>query len=87
MKTLEFYRQCTPIKVKDTKMKELEKCDCLSSVMTIAPILNIDREKMGAMMIMQVINDDVYVCICRVYWFFSKKIHHMNLSMAVILKN
>ena len=48
-------------------MKELEKCDCLSSVMTIAPILNIDREKMGDMMIMQVINDDVYVCICRVY--------------------
>ena len=33
--------------------------------MTIAPLFNIDREKMGAMRILKVINDSVYLCICR----------------------
>ena len=64
---LEWYIQYPPRRAKDTKTKDLEKCDCLSSVMTIEPLLNIDREKMGAMRIIQVINDGVYVCIYRVY--------------------
>ena len=42
-------------------MTGLEKCECVSSVMTIAPELNIDREKMGAMGILLVIDDGVYV--------------------------
>ena len=40
---LEFYRLCPPRRVKGTHMTELEKCECVSSVMTIAPVLNIDR--------------------------------------------
>ena len=54
-------------------MTELEKYYCVSSVMTIAPLLNTNREKMGAMSIMQVINDGVYVFICRVFSDVFKK--------------
>ena len=39
----ELYRQCSPRKVKDKEIEELEKCECVSSVMTIAPVLNIER--------------------------------------------
>ena len=35
--------------------------------MTIAPILKIEREKMGTMGILLLIDDGVYVCICRFY--------------------
>ena len=31
--------------MKDTEIKELKKYEYVSSVMTIAPVLNIDREK------------------------------------------
>ena len=58
---MELYRQCPPRRVKDTNMKKLENFDCLSSVMTIAQILHIDREKKGAMRVLQVINDGAYV--------------------------
>ena len=34
----ELYRQCSPRMVKETKIKELEKCECVSSVMNIAPV-------------------------------------------------
>ena len=48
---LEFYRQCHPRIIKDTNMTALEKCDCVSSIMTIAPILKL-MNKMGAMRIL-----------------------------------
>ena len=48
-------------------MKELEKFKCVLSVITITPILTIDEKTMGAMEIILVINDGVYVCICKVY--------------------
>ena len=48
-------------------MTELGKCECVSSVMTISYILNIDREKMGAMGILLLIDDGVYVWIFIVY--------------------
>ena len=35
--------------------------------MNIAPVLNIEREKMGCLKILLRINDGVYVCICSVY--------------------
>ena len=87
MDKLEQYRQCSPRRVKCTNMTELEKCDCLSSVTTIAHILNIGREKKGAMRILQVINDGVYVCICRVFSDVFKNILHMHLSMTVTFHN
>ena len=59
--TLKFYIQCPPRRLKGTHMKESERCKCVSSVMTIAPVLNIDKEKMGAMGILLVIDDGVYV--------------------------
>ena len=61
MEYLELYRQCPPRKVKDTNMTELEKCDSVLSIMTIAPILKFERDKMGSMRVIQVINDGVYV--------------------------
>ena len=55
-------------------MIELEKCECVSSIMTIAPVLKIDIEKMGAMGILLIIYDGVYVCICNVYSSVLKKV-------------
>ena len=51
----------------DTAIYELEKCECVSSVIRIEAVLNIDREKMGSFGILTRINDGVYVCICSVY--------------------
>ena len=51
----------------DTTIEELEKCECVSSVMKIAPVLNIEREKMGCLKILLIIDDGVYVFICSVY--------------------
>ena len=59
--------------MKDTEIKELEKCECVSSVMRIAPILNIEREKMGTLGILMRIDDNVYVCNCTVYSYVSKQ--------------
>ena len=40
--------------------------------MTIAPVLNIDRSKMGTLVILLKINDGVYVCNCNVYTYVLK---------------
>ena len=73
MDKLELYRQCPPRRLKDTNLAELEKCKCVSSVMTIAPIINIDRENMYDFVILLVIDDGVYVCICTVYYSVFKE--------------
>ena len=49
-------------------MTELEKCECVLSVMTITPILKIEEKTMGTMGILLVVYDGVYVCICKVYY-------------------
>ena len=41
----ELYRQCLPRRVMDTTIEDLEKYECVSYVMTIKPVLNIEREK------------------------------------------
>ena len=51
----------------DTTIEYLDKCECVSSIIKIAPVLGIEREKMGPLGILLRINDDVYVCICSVY--------------------
>ena len=51
----------------DTTIDELDKCECVSSVIKIAPVLCIDNEKMVTLGILMRINDGVYVCICSVY--------------------
>ena len=51
----------------DTTIEELDKCECVSSVIKIAPVLGIEREKMGPLEILLRINVGVYVCICSVY--------------------
>ena len=48
-------------------MEELEIFECVSSVITIAPVLNIEREQMGPLGILMRIDDGVYVCIYTVY--------------------
>ena len=50
-----------------TAIEELEKCECVSSVMTIESVLDVEREPMGPLAILLIINDGVYVCICSVY--------------------
>ena len=51
----------------DTTIEELDKCECVSSVINIAPVLGIDRDKMRSFGILMRINDGVYVCICSIY--------------------
>ena len=51
----------------DTTIEELDKCECVSSIIKIAPVLGIERDKMGPLGILLRINDGVYVCICSVY--------------------
>ena len=38
----ELYRQCSPRRVMDTRIEELDKCECVSSVMNIASVLYIE---------------------------------------------
>ena len=83
---LGLYRQCTTRIVKDTQLKELRKCECVSSVINIEPVLNTERDKMGNMGILLKIDDGVYVCICTVYTEILKKAHNTHLSMIVIFK-
>ena len=51
----------------DTTIEELDKCECVSSVIKISPVFGIDNDKMGALGILMRINDGVYVCICSFY--------------------
>ena len=53
--------------MKDTEIEELGKYECVSSVMTIAHVLNVEREKMAPLRILTRIDDGVYVCNCTVY--------------------
>ena len=53
--------------MKEKEIEDLEKCECVSSVMTIASVLNIEREQIGTLGILLIIDDGVYVCICTVY--------------------
>ena len=70
--------------MKDTNNRELEKCECVSSVMNITHIMNMETQIIGAMGILQVIDDGVFVCICSVYLDIFKKIYHMHPSMTFI---
>ena len=63
----ELYRQCSPRRVMDTTIEELDKCECVSSVIKIVPVLGIGRDKMGPLGILMRINDGVYVCRCSIY--------------------
>ena len=67
-------------------MKELEKCECVLSVMNVAPILNIDKEKMGTMGILLVIDVCVYICICKVYSSNIKEYTQKHSSLTVIFQ-
>ena len=42
--------------------------------MSIAPVLNIYREKIGAIGILLVIDDGIYVFICNVYSYVLKEV-------------
>ena len=64
---LKYYRQYLPRRVKDMEIKELEKCERVSSAMTIVSVLNIDRGKMGTLGILLIMDDGVYVCNSTVY--------------------
>ena len=51
----------------DTTIEELDKCECVSSVIKIAPVSGIENDIMGTLGILLRINHGVYVCICSVY--------------------
>ena len=59
--------------MKDTEIEELEKCEYVLSVITIASVLHIEREKMGLLGIILRIDYGVYVCICTVYYKVLKQ--------------
>ena len=70
----------------ETTIEELDKCECVSSVIKIAPVFGIDNEKMGALGILIRNNDGVYVCICSVYSKIKNYGHNWHFSMTVILR-
>ena len=70
---MELYRKCPPRRVKNAHMTELEKFKCLLSVTTITPIMKLETQKMDATRILLVIDDGVYVCICKVYSYVLKE--------------
>ena len=37
----ELYRQCSPRRVLDPTIEDLEKCECVSSVIKIIPVLGV----------------------------------------------
>ena len=41
--------------------------------MIIAPVLNIEREKMISLVILLKIDDGIYVCICTIYTYILKQ--------------
>ena len=53
-------------------MRELERYEYLNSVMTITHILNIYKQKWSALEILQVIDDGVFVCTCKVFSDMTK---------------
>ena len=70
----------------DTAVEELEKCECVPSVMTISSVLHIEKEPMGPVGILLTIDDGVYVCICSVFPIFQIYGHNAHFSMTVILR-
>ena len=58
---LELCRKCPPRRVKDKHITELKSFECVSSVITITTIMKTERDKMGAMRILLVIDDDICV--------------------------
>ena len=57
-------------------LKRVGECEYVSSVMTITPVLNTIRYKMGNMDILLIIDNGVYVCICTFYYFVFKEVTH-----------
>ena len=53
-------------------MRELEKSECVNPVMTITPIMNIERQNWGALGVLQVIHDGVFVCTCNIFYNITK---------------
>ena len=51
----------------DTTIEELDKFECVSSVIKIAPVFGIDHDIIGSLGILLRINDGVYACIFSVY--------------------
>ena len=66
-------------------MREFEKCECVSSAMTISPMINMETQIIRVSGILHANGDGVFVYICRLYSDFSRDLHHMHLSMTVIL--
>ena len=58
--------------MKDTKKEELEKSECANSAITITPIIKLERQKWGALAILQVTYDGVFVCTCKLFSDITK---------------
>ena len=59
-----MYRHCPPIRVKYTKMSEIEDTSCVRNVMRLTPVSGIEREPWGASSILRRVNDGFYICTC-----------------------
>ena len=58
----ELYRQFPPRRVKETNMNEIENSSCVINVMTVTPILEIEREKWDPNSILRNFNYGFYIC-------------------------
>ena len=63
----ELYRQCPPIRVKNSHISEIEAPACVINVMNITPVSGIDEVAWVAVSILRRVNDGVYICVCNVH--------------------
>ena len=53
--------------MKNSHISEIEDCACVINVMNITPISGIEEVAWGAVIILRIVNDGVYICLCNVH--------------------
>ena len=62
----ELYRQCPPIKLKDTNISQIENTSCVINFMKVTPVSLIEIETWGSACILIIFNNVVFICTCNV---------------------
>ena len=57
----ELYRQCPPIKVKDSNISEIENTSCVINVIEVTPVFGIERVPCDTASILRRVNDIVFI--------------------------
>ena len=73
--------------MKDTNMNDIKIYLCVRNVMTVKPVLNTEREKWGAIIILIKVDYGVYMCTCSVQSeYYHIKTKHLFLNDSYFKK-